>query len=64
VVVHQQIPWIGSSFRNGNQEIAEFGQPGEPPFMTCNASNFVSPLDDAFLDLSMVCIWFQTSVIC
>lgn len=27
-----------------SDEIAEFGQPGEPPFMTCNASNFVSLL--------------------
>eukprot|EP00913_Durusdinium_trenchii_P030328 g28410.t1 len=27
-----------------NDEIAEFGIPGEAPFMTCNASNFVSLL--------------------
>jgi len=27
-----------------SDEIAEFGQPGESPFMTCNASNFVSLL--------------------
>ena len=26
------------------EEIAEFGQPGESPFMTCNASNFVSEI--------------------